>query len=94
MFDWFKTSPRLKARIDELHDDVRELRADMKGIESEWNTVYESLKRLEAKLSKRTKRDDGDCGCGKHSAAPVAESQQDLLARARQKYGSFTTGRP
>lgn len=93
MFDWLKTSPRLKRRIEDLEDEVRAFRADQKAIESEWNSVYESLKRLEGKLSKRAKRDDGDCGCGKTAAPQEAQDPNALLARARQRYGVPGIGR-
>lgn len=89
MFDWLKTSPRLKRRIEELEDEVRELRKDAKAIESEWNSYYESMKRLEGKLSKRAKRtSDDDCGCGGTTPpADTPEARDALLARARGRHG-------
>lgn len=80
-----KTSPRLEETVSDLKAEVREMRSDMKLLESEWNGYYESLRNLEGKLSKRAKRANGDCGCAGESVQAPA-SPANMLAAARQKY--------
>jgi hypothetical protein len=48
---------RLTTRTADLEDQVRQLQAAQKALESEWSSVYDSVRRTLAKIARRDQRE-------------------------------------
>lgn len=53
LFNIFRQATRLSA----LEDRVEQLERDQKGLETEWSSVYDSVRRTLAKISRRDQRE-------------------------------------
>jgi hypothetical protein len=82
-----------KKQIDALRQDVDDLKRQFRGLELEWTSVYDSTRRMLAKISRRQQREDvaedaqraeGENGAsGGADAVPSSLSarQQEITAR-------------
>lgn len=48
---------RLTTRISALEDRVERVERDQKGLETEWSSVYDSVRRTLAKIARRDQRE-------------------------------------
>lgn len=62
-----------KARIEELENDLRKLRADFKALEFEWSNVYDKMRHLMGRIAKRADVVES----ASNVATPGAESTND-----------------
>ncbi len=67
MWALFKTAKR----CSELEDDVRQLKSELKSLQLEWESVYDSLRRLAGKIARRQQHDA-------QAAAEAAGAQPEL----------------
>jgi phage shock protein A len=51
------TTWKLKTRVAELEDKIRQLETSQKMLEVEWESVYDNVRRAMAKISKRAERE-------------------------------------
>jgi len=63
LFDFF----RLRRRCGELEDRVSRLESGQKAMELEWESVYDTLRRLAGKIARRQQADRADANSAENA---------------------------
>jgi chromosome segregation ATPase len=78
-----------KKQIDALRQDVDELKRQFRGLELEWTSVYDSTRRMLAKISRRQQREDASEDTqraeGENGATSGIESSPSSLSARQQE---------
>lgn len=67
LFDFF----RLKRRCGDLEDRVQSLESGQKALELEWESVYDTLRRLAGKISRRAQADRDGASIAESASTPT-----------------------
>lgn len=77
---------RLATRLSDLEDRVEQTERAMKGLETEWSSVYDSVRRTLAKISRRDQREREtaqDAPGSTNGAQSVLDLNEDIRSKRR-----------
>jgi len=67
LFDFF----RLRTRCQHIEDRVQSLESGQKALELEWESVYDSLRRMSAKIQRRSQADRDGASTVESTSTPT-----------------------